>query len=911
MAAPRTLKSILAILDKDAGIAGELDRLGQLAWMLLLKALDDRELEQEIVDERYRSPIDERFRWRSFTAEPRLEGEALLVFVNAQLIPALASSAQLRDPTATLLREVFQRVTNRMKSPLLLRQVIDALDEIDTNHLSARRALQDEFERLLGEGRTADGGDHFTPAPLARLLVEMVDPELGETIFDPSCGSGAFLVAAVERLRDRWVTLPEHETALARTINGATRTTFGWLLATTNLLLHGLVVPTHVACWDALERPLRDIGPADRVDVLLSATLFGGLAAPTIADGFPLALRTMDRNALHIQQAMHLLRPEGRAALVVPDGMLFANGVMPRVREKLLEECDVHTIVRLPGGVFAPYSGIRASVIFLTRGRPTKEIWYYDHRHPDGLRSYSRKLPLKSEDFDPLRAFWNAREESDTAFRVPVDAIKANDFNLAAVNPREVTLTTRTKNVLLADEVVELPRMTQSDAERLVRSVEPAQSVAALHGSVRVRGLRLRDYRGFAAVDLELPKTGSTVLIGINGAGKSTLLDAIAQVLSPLATLVSGGAARYAEIQISSQDVRFGEDLARAGMTLDIEGELQHWELRANRAKGTITVPREISAYSRVLIERLGSEPAANLPILCFYPANRGLGEETGHKRGVYSHRQQRAYDRAFRRGLGVFQDFLDWFRAEEDVENEVRLRVDPSQRNSRLEVVRRAVQSFLGALGAGRFSELRMERFGEDRPAPKGAGKHGALIVEKDGVPLRIEQLSEGEKNTILLVSDLARRLSEANPGREDPLTGAGVVLIDEIDAHLHPGWQRGFLPALEATFPGCQFIVSTHSPQVLSRVEGSHVFIFREFKRLEITPYTYGRDSSSILSELMAVADRPDDITAQIHRVAALLDDESFDEARKALAALGERLGDNDVEVIRLRTALAFLDD
>ncbi|MEO5726576.1 MAG: AAA family ATPase, partial [Byssovorax sp.] len=237
----------------------------------------------------------------------------------------------------------------------------------------------------------------------------------------------------------------------------------------------------------------------------------------------------------------------------------------------------------------------------------------------------------------------------------------------------------------------------------------------------------------------------------------------------------------------------------------------------------------------------------------------------------------------------------------------------DPTYRNPRLEVVRRAVQLFLGAIGAGsgRFSEFRIERFGEDHPAPKGARKEGVLIVEKDGTPLRIEQLSEGEKNTILLVSDLARRFSEANPGREDPLTGSGVVLIDEIDAHLHPGWQRGFLPALEATFPGCQFIVSTHSPQVLSRVPRGHVFIFENFQRLDIMPYTYGRDSSSILRELMAFPEHPRDVAEKIRAAAELLDAERFGEARAALEALADLLGEHDEEVVRLKATLAFLED
>jgi type I restriction enzyme M protein len=900
MAAPSTLRSVLSILRKDTGIANEFQGIDQLAWMLLLKALDDRETEQEILDERYRSPIPERFRWRSFANDPALEGPALLAFPEDDLFPALAQLPASRDPVATLVRNFFQLVSNHLQTPAVFRRAIDALNHVDLNHLSARRALQAEFEALLGESTASEGSAHHAPLPLARFLFEMLDPALGEAILDPSCGSGALLVAAVERLRDRWVTLPEHETTVARSIFGATPNLSSWHFATTNLLLHGLVVPEHVRCEDALRQALSKVGPGDRVDVLVSVLPFGGSADPKVADGYPVALRTTDLGALHLQHAMHVLRPEGRAALVLPDSALGSNGIMTRVREKLLEECDVHTIVRLPAGVFAPHSNSRSCILFFTRGRPTKEIWYYEQQPPEGLKAYSKKSPLKGEDWDPLRTFWNQRAETEVAFRVTLDTIQARNYNLDVRHPRG--------SAAVSVEVTGPPSPPRHDP-----GAQAAQIALAARGSMRVRGVRLRDYRGFAALDLELPKAGAAVLIGINGAGKSTVLDAIAQVLAPLAALASGGTARGAEIQIGPNDVRVGEELARDGITLDIEGALQHWEVRANRAKGNAGTAREIATYARVLTERLLANPATNLPLLCYYPANRGLGDESGGKRAAYPFRQQRAYDRAFRRGLGPFQDFLVWFRDEEDLENQVRLRSDPTYRNPRLEVVRRAVQRFLGAIGAGsgRFSEFRIERFGEDHPAPKGARKEGVLIVEKDGTPLRIEQLSEGEKNTILLVSDLARRLSEANPGREDPLTGNGIVLIDEIDAHLHPGWQRGFLPALEATFPGCQLIVSTHSPQVLSHVHREHVFIFENFKRLEVTPYTYGRDSNSILSEIMDLPERPDDVTARIYAAAVLIDAERFDEARAALKDLGALLGEHDDEVVRLKTALAFLDD
>jgi type I restriction enzyme M protein len=753
MTAPVTLRSVLSMLRKDSGIETDFMGIDQLVWMLLLKALDDRETEQEILDPRYSSPIPERLRWRTFANDRGLDESALLPFIEDDLLPGLASLPISRDPTATMVRAFFQFGGNHAQWPAVLRLAIDALSGIDLNHLSARRALQAEFETVLADSTASDGSPHHAPLPLARFLFEMLDPALGEIILDPSCGSGALLVAAASRLRDRWVSLPEHETAVARSLFGATPNPSSWQFATTNLLLHGLVVPGQVWLADVLFQALTRIGSASRFDILAGVLPFGGSADEDVAKGYPVALRTTDPGALHLQHAMHVLRPEGRAALVLHDSALGSNGIMTRVREKLLEECDVHTIVRLPAGVFAPHSNSRSCILFFTRGRPTKEIWYYELPLPRGLKAYSKSKPLKEEDFDGLRAFWSRRQETDDAFRVSLEGVQARNYNLDIRHPRTGLAT--------SVEVSGPPSPVRHTGAARTKGVAPAR------GSLRVRGLRLRDYRGFTALDLELPDTGATVLIGINGAGKSTVLDAIAQVLSPLAALASGRTARAAEIQIGPNDVRVGEELARNGVTLDLEGALQHWEVRANYTKGTSAAARETVVYANELIERLIDSDATNLPVLCYYPANRGLGDGHGQKPPDHPFRQQAAYDGAFRRGFGPFQDFLRWFRHEEDVENQYRIRVDPGYRNPRLELVRVAVQRFLAAIGVGpgRFSEFRFERFGQDNPAPKGVRKEGVLVVEKDGTKLRIEQLSEGERNTILLVSDITAASARRAP--------------------------------------------------------------------------------------------------------------------------------------------------
>jgi len=898
MAGPSIIKSLFTIFRKDAGLTGDAERAGQLSWMVFLKAIDDREVEREILDERHRSPIPERLRWRSFaTSDALAADDAMLGFINDHLFPGLRDLPESRDETATLICQVFQAARNEMKSGALLRQALATLNEIDFNSLSVRREILADFEVTLQDLRGAV--ETTASAPLARFIVEMLDPELGESILDPSCGPGVFLGAAVERLRDRWVRTPEHLTALRQSIRGTERGPLRWLLCTTILLLHGLVMPSQVRRSDPLARPLKDYGARDRVDIILGAPPLGGKVPREVLENVPVAFRMSDRGALYLLLVVHLLQPGGRAALVVPNSTLFGAGVLARIRETLLETCDLHTIVRLPPGAFSPATNIEANILFFTQGRPTKEVWYYKHRHPEGLRVYSRRRPLRSSDLEHLRTWWNERRETDHAFRVSIDEVKARDFNLDLRNPRMDA-----EDIGDAGERSGTPALSGSGPA----PVPPA--LAAAYGSMRLLSLRLRDFRGFAKLDLELPEAGPAVLIGINGAGKSTVLDTIAMFLSPLVAVTCGLSARQAEIQLGENDIRAGEEIATVGATFRIDGEEQYWELRANRIKGAVSTAREIARQGRVVFERLQAGDAVNVPVLCFYSANRGLDDDGNGKQRAHPFRQLHAYDRAFRRGMGPFQDFLRWFRVEEDLENQVRLREDPRHRSPRLEVVRKALQRFLSKLGAAHFSDLRIER-GADEDATNGAGSQGALVVEKDKVPLRIEQLSEGEKNTILLISDLARRLSVANPGREDPLDGSGIVLIDELDLHLHPGWQRGFLPALGATFPGCQFVVTTHSPQTLSRVHKEQVFIIENFERVLVTPYTYGRDSNSILNEVMGLPERPSDIEAKIREAAILVDEERLDDAKVALRELATILGEHDSEVVRLRTMIAFLND
>ncbi len=408
---------------------------------------------------------------------------------------------------------------------------------------------------------------------------------------------------------------------------------------------------------------------------------------------------------------------------------------------------------------------------------------------------------------------------------------------------------------------------------------------------------------------LELPKSGPAVIIGVNGAGKSTVLQAIAMHLSSFSALVTGLAPSLAEPRLGTSDIQVGEERAALEVMLRVGQDEQVWELRGTRTSSFAHVGKGQKEQAEALRESLSRVDNASVPVLCFYPATRaaGAGGAPARRSPPFDARLE-AYEGGFSRGLGPFQDFIQWFRAEEDAENEGRLRVDPEYRNPRLVALRRALEGFLGGLGDSHFSNLRMERLGE---SSKGTTKTAEMVLDKDGVRLGIEQFSEGERNTILLVADLARRLAIANPALEDPLRGEGVVLIDEIDLHLHPAWQRGIVPSLCTTFLGCQFIVSTHSPQVLSGVRRDNVFILEDFKLVRVAPHTYGRDANSILTEVMGLSERPREIEEKIRVASMLVDEERLDEAKTALDELKSILGDEDNVVVRLRTLASFLED
>ncbi len=455
MSLSTTIKSIQDIMRKDVGVDGDAQRIGQLVWMLFLKIYDDRESEQELMDEKFVSVIPEPLRWRTWAADDEgITGDELLDFANTKLFPQLKelSAEGPSHDRAFLVREIFSDAYNYMKSGTLMRQVINRLNQdIDFNDSKKRHALGEIYEQVLRDLQGAgNAGEYYTPRAVTQFAVDMIDPKLGESILDPACGTGGFLACAIETVRKKHVKKPKDEAKLQASIHGVEKKPLPHLLCTTNMILHGIEVPNQIRHDNTLSRPLRDYTKKDRVDIIMTNPPFGGMEEDGIENNFPAEFRTRETADLFLVLIMTLLKKGGRCAVVLPDGTLFGEGMKTRLKEKLLTDCNLHTIVRLPKGVFAPYTSINTNILFFEKGKATEEIWYYEHPYPEGYKSYSKTKPMRIEEFKPEKAWWKKRKESEHAWRVTIGEIRERNFNLDIKNPNAPEDTHDDPDTLLA-----------------------------------------------------------------------------------------------------------------------------------------------------------------------------------------------------------------------------------------------------------------------------------------------------------------------------------------------------------------------------------------------------------------------------------------------------------------------------
>ena len=446
MSLSNTVKSIQDIMRKDAGVDGNAQRIGQLGWMLFLKIYSDLELETELEDTKYKSPIPKKFRWESWADETvagkdSLTGDALINFINNELFPKLKEldlssfTGQARERGALLI-SVFDDAYNYMKNGTLLRQVINKINQdIDYNSVETRHLFGDIYEQILKDLQNAgNAGEYYTPRAVTQFAIEMVNPQLGEIVLDPACGTGGFLTGAFEHMKKQ-VKKPAELKALKNSIRGVEKKPLPHVLCATNMMVHGIEVPSNIVNDNTLSKPLRDYGKSDQVDVIITNPPFGGVEEDGIENNFPAEFRTKETADLFLVLVMELLKDGGRAAIVLPDGTLFGEGVKTKIKKKMLEECNLHTIVRLPKSVFAPYTSISTNVLFLTKGEPTKDVWYFEHKLPEGVKAYNKTKPMRLEEFDVEKKWWAKRQESEQAWKVSASYIAKNNYNLDIKNP--------------------------------------------------------------------------------------------------------------------------------------------------------------------------------------------------------------------------------------------------------------------------------------------------------------------------------------------------------------------------------------------------------------------------------------------------------------------------------------------
>lgn len=437
MFTPATIKAIQDIMRQDIGVDGDATRLSQMVWLIFLKILDDEDKALEIRKEKFVPTLPKKYQWRTWAGPlDGITGDKLIEFVNNDLLPGLRDLPEGGNKRTDLTRMAFQDVYNFMRKGTLLKQVINKINEIDFNTSKDRHSFNEIYERLLKSLQSAGNfGEMYTPRAVTQFIVEMVDPKVGESVLDPAVGTGGFLVHALEHLRKQ-VKSVKDEQKIQQSIYGVEKKPLPFMLLITNMMLHGIEEPVTMRRGNTLERPLREYTDADKVDCVVTNPPFGGTEEPGIESNFPKEFQTRETADLFLVLIMRLLKKNGRAGIVLPDGTLFGEGMKTSLKKALLEECNLHTIVRLPKSVFAPYTSIATNLLFFSKGGPTKEIWYYEHPFPDGQKAYSMTNPMRVDEFEVEKKWWNKRVENDHAWKVSIDEIIKRNYNLDIKNPR-------------------------------------------------------------------------------------------------------------------------------------------------------------------------------------------------------------------------------------------------------------------------------------------------------------------------------------------------------------------------------------------------------------------------------------------------------------------------------------------
>lgn len=473
------VKTCRNLMRKDKGMNGDADRLPMLTWIMFLKFLDDNEevqkTEAELSGKKYALAIESPYRWRDWAKKDGLTGDDLLDFINNEKVTFIDGEERnglffylrgLQSEFGTerkdVISNVFKGVTNRMISGYLLRQVIDEINKIHFTNNEELNTLSHLYESILKEMRDASGdaGEFYTPRPVVKFMVEMLDPKIGDTVLDPAAGTGGFIVEAFEYLKKQAKTIEENTILQTSSIYGGEAKSLPYLLCEMNLLLHGLNYP-NIDNGNSLRTPLRDIGDDQRVNIILSNPPFGGEEEKGILSNFDSDKRTAETAMLFMQLIMRKLKRKtltnsgGRAAVVIPNGTLFADGIAARIKEQMMKDFCLHTIVRLPDGVFAPYTDIPCNILFFDHDKPAKNVWFYELPPPAGRKKYSKTASIQYEEFEDIKAWWKNRTENENAWQVATkDILKYDSFDkLISANLDRKNPNRKSENVYIEPSV--------------------------------------------------------------------------------------------------------------------------------------------------------------------------------------------------------------------------------------------------------------------------------------------------------------------------------------------------------------------------------------------------------------------------------------------------------------------------
>ncbi|ASK61593.1 N-6 DNA methylase [Virgibacillus dakarensis] len=442
MAMNNFVKRIQNVMRNDSGVNGDAQRIEQIVWILFLKIYDAKEEAWELYEDDYNSIIPEELKWRNWAVDRKdgeaLTGDALLDFVDNKLFPVLKKleTDEETPMSQIIVRAAFEDANNYQKDGVLLRQVVNIIDEIDFTEYKERHEFGAIYESFLKDLQSAgNAGEFYTPRAVTDFMVEVTKPVLGEKIADFACGTGGFLTSALNALDKQIDNSLENKELYNESVHGVEKKSLPHMLCVTNMLIHDIDDP-NVLHGNSLEINYRDLRKMEAYDVILMNPPYGGSEKESVKVNFPMELRSSETADLFMNVIMYRLKKNGRAAVILPDGFLFGtDNAKFNIKKKLFNDFNVHTVIRMPHSVFAPYTSIRTNILFFDNTEPTKETWFYRLDMPEGYKNFSKTRPMKLEHFNDAINWWDNREEIEMdgfpkAKKVSIGEIEEKNYNI-------------------------------------------------------------------------------------------------------------------------------------------------------------------------------------------------------------------------------------------------------------------------------------------------------------------------------------------------------------------------------------------------------------------------------------------------------------------------------------------------